>query len=215
MKLQLFGEYFFEFMLISFLLIVSIGLVIPFVPVLIGVVGYLNRDINTRRYRDIFINIKENWKIIFGFSLFETTLLVLSILNVFYFNTQVENINYVMMVASYIALIFAVIYLITGPTIILNMNVNLKQLIYNGFILFVGNIKNSLGALILVIGLVIATLYLPYIVIFMLYFVVFACSKLMKESFYILKANALGVTVEKLKQDMEVKDDYFEEISKR
>ena len=85
----------------------------------------------------------------------------------------------------------------------------------NGFILFLGSIKNSLGALIMIVLLVIATLYLPYIVIFMLYFIVLGCSKLMKESFYILKAKALGTTVEKLKKEMETKDDYYEEILKR
>ena len=216
MKLQLFGDYFFEFMIITLLLSVSFVLVIPFIPVLVGIVGYLNRDIHTRRLKDIFINIKNNWKIIIGYTIFELVLLIASILNIYYFNTQVENMNSAILVLSYIALILAMIYLITGPIILLNMNVNLKQLIYNGFILFSCNIKNSLGTIVVLISLILATLYFPYVVVLVLYFVVKSCHYLMRESFYILKAKALGKTVLELKKEQQGSDDdYYEEIYNR
>ena len=43
-------------------------------------------------------------------------------------------------------------------------------------------------------------LYFPYIVIFCFYLASLILSSLMKENFYVLKARALGISVEELKR---------------
>lgn len=211
MKWQIFGDYIFEFFVVTILLILSLALVFPFIPMVVGVIGYFRRDIHSRRFKDIFQTIKENWKILIFYTIFQLIILIVSILNIFYFNQHLEKGNYFILVVSYIALIIGIFYFITAPTIIVNMNVTFRQLLYNGFMLLMGNLKNTFLALLLVAILVVLILYFPYIIIFMFYFVTFLSQKLMKENFYKLKAKALGVSVEDLKKESE-EDEYLCEL---
>ena len=210
-KLQIFGDYVLEFFVVTILLILSLALIIPFVPMVVGVTGYFKRDINSRRFKDIFTTMKENWKILIFYTIFQLVILFASILNIFYFNNHLENKTYFILVVSYVALIIGIFYLITAPTIIVNMNVNFRQLLYNGFMLLMGNLKNTFFALVIVAGIVLLVIYFPYVIPLTFYFVTLLSSKLMLENFYRLKAKALGVTVEDLKKEFD-EDEYLSEI---
>ena len=211
MKLQIFGDYVLEFFVITILLILSLALVIPFVPMVVGVTGYFKRDINSRRFKDIFSTMKENWKILIFYTIFQLIILVASILNIFYFNSHFEQNFYFILIVSYIALILGIFYLITAPTIIVNMNVTFRQLLYNGFMLLMGKLKNTIFALALAAVVVILILYFPYVIPFMFYFVTLVSQKLMSENFLRLKAKALGVRVEDLKEESD-EDEFLSEI---
>ena len=206
MKLQLFGEYFFEFIIVTCLLIISLILIIPFPFMIVGVTGYFSNDIYTRRYRDIFICIKENWKILSLYSSFEILIILFSSLNIYYINTNLSKVNGVMLVVSYIALIIGIVYLITAPTIIVNMNVNLKQLIINSFVLLLGNLKYTIYTILLIIGVILLILYFPYVIIFSFYIVSILVQRLMNENFCVLKAKALGISVDQLKHQQQYDD---------
>lgn len=211
MKLQIIGDYLLEFFVITILMILSLALVIPFIPMVVGVTGYFKRDINSRRFKDIFTTIKENWKILIFYTLFQLVIILVSILNIFYFNNHLENSNYFILIVSHIALIMGIFYLITAPTIIVNMNVTFRQLLYNGFMLLMGKLKNTILALVLVAMIVVLILYFPYVIPLTFYFVILFSQKLMLENFYRLKAKALGVRVEDLKKESD-EDEYLCEI---
>ena len=211
MKLQIFGDYVLEFFVVTILLILSLALVIPFIPMVVGVTGYFKRDINSRRFKDIFSTIKENWKILIFYTLFQLIILFASVLNIFYFNSHLKNEFYFILIVSYIALIIGIFYLITAPTIIVNMNVTFRQLLYNGFMLLMGKLKNTIFALALAAVVVVLILYFPYVIPFMFYFVTLVSQKLMSENFLRLKAKALGVRVEDLKKESE-EDEFLSEM---
>lgn len=89
--LRLLGDVIFEYLIITLILILSICLVIPFIPVFVGVIAYLRLDINTRTLRDFWMGIKENIKILIPYSIFELTILAFSILNLYFFLTHPEK----------------------------------------------------------------------------------------------------------------------------
>lgn len=208
MSLQSIGDYILDYLVVTTLLVVSLALVIPFIPMLVGITGYFKRDIRFRRFKDIFTCIRENGKILIFYTIFQLVILLVSILNIFYMNHYPEHSNLFVLFISYIALFIGIFYLITAPTIILYMNVTFRQLLYNSLILLLGSLKNTILSLALIAVTVLAVLYFPYIVIFMLYFVVLLNQRGMLESFYKLKAKALGVRIEDLKKESE--DDEFE-----
>lgn len=203
MSLQSIGDYIFEYFVITLILLVSAALVLPFVPMLVGVTGYLERDINARRFKDIFSCIRENGKILILYTLFQLTVLGVSGLNIFYMNSYPSHGNPFILVISYVALCIGIFYLITAPTVIVHMNVNLRQLLFNSLVLLLSSLKSTGIALLLAALTVLAVLYFPYIVIGMLYFVILLNQRVMLQSFYKLKAKALGVRVEDLKKKSE------------
>lgn len=191
MKLQIYGDYVFEFLLITFLMCISLCLVIPFPLILVGITGYFKTDIHERRYKDIFIHIKENIKILIIYTAFQLCMIIIPILNIYYFNMNLDQMNNVIYVVSYVILILGIIILISAPTIIINMNVSFTQLIFNSFILLFGNLKNTLYSILLIIVLVLLVLYFPYIVIFTFYIIILFNSKFMKENLEILRTKSL------------------------
>lgn len=178
---------------------------------LVGITGYLKRDIHSRRLKDIFSTQKENWKILIIYTLFQLTILIVSILNIYYFNQHLGNATYFILVVSYIALMIGIFYLITAPTIIVHMNVTFRQLLYNSLMLFLGNLKNSFLTLATVVLVLVLVLYFPYVVPFLGYFVLSFGQNRMMENLYKLKAKALGISVEDLKKQ-EHEDEYDTEI---
>lgn len=214
MKLQVIGDYIFEFFVVSILLILSFILVIPFVPMMVGVTGYFEKDIDSRRFKDIFTTIKKNLKIVVLYTIFQMTILVVSTLNIFYFNTHLENMNAVILILSYVGLFIGLFYLVTAPIIIVHMNVTFRQLLFNSLMLLFGNIKNTLLTLLLVIFIVLLVLYFPYVVFALFYFVAFLSQKWMRENFYRLKARVLGISFEELmKQGTE--DEFLKELNEQ
>ncbi len=202
MKFEIFGDYVIEFIVITILMVLSLILVIPFVPIFVGIVGYFSKDIHSRRFKDIFINIKINWKTLISYTIFQLIIILVPSLNIYYFNNNIDKMNYIMLTLSYTTLIIGLYYLITSPTIIINMNVNFMQLLYNGLMLLFGNLKNSIISILIIILVVLLILYFPYILLLLLYFIPFISQKLMIENFYHLKAKVLGISEEELKNKL-------------
>ena len=136
--LNVFGEYAFEFLVITILMGLSAVLILPFVPMLVGVTGFFSRPMGERRFKDIFTTIRDNVRLIIIYTIFQLVILVFPVLNIYFFNTHPQNINGFVLAVSCIALVVCVIYLVTAPTIIVNMNVTLFQLLRNGFMLLFG-----------------------------------------------------------------------------
>lgn len=208
--LRLIGDILFEFFAVTLLLALSIALVLPSVAMTVGVVGYFQTDINTRRLKDIFTTIGKNIKIIVLYTLFELVLLAFSILNIYFFNTHPESVNGFVNVVSYITLFIGAVYLVHAPLIIVKMNVTFTQLLYNGIMLIFGGWWRSILALGVIAAIAALVMYFPYIVPATLYFVPFSIAKLLDESFWRLKAKALNVPVAKLKK-RSIEDDYLDE----
>lgn len=188
MKLQIYGDYAFEFLVITILFSLSLVLILPFPLMMVGICGYFQSDIHERRLIDIFKHIKENIKIIILYSIFQLVILLVPCLNIYYYNTHPELINEVIYTISYVILILGVICMVSAPTIIINMKVNLRQLIFNSFILLFSNIKNALITIILIALIVLLVIYFPYVIILTFYFILLITTKLMGENLSIIKA---------------------------
>ena len=208
--LQLFGEYVLEIFVISLLIAASALLILPSIPMIIGVVGVFKTDKNTRRFKDIFTTIGSNIVIIVLYTLFELVIIVFPILNIYFFNTHPENINYFVLAVCWVALVVGAIYFVHAPIIIVNMKVTFRQLLYNGFMLIFGGLIRSVLAVGMVAGIVAIILYYPYVVPLTLYLFPFLLSKLLTENFLELKAKATKTSVYELKKNIG-KDDYLNE----
>ena len=176
----------------------------------LGVTGYFSRDINSRRFKDIFTTIGRNWKILICYTLFQLIIIVFPVLNIYFFNTHPENTNYFVLAVSVIALVVGIIYLATAPTVIVNMDLKFRQLIYNGIMMLFGSLWRSIISVALIGGIVAIILYYPYVVVLTLYAVPCIISRLMTENFYHLKAKALNTSVFELKKKQH-DDDYLDE----
>lgn len=199
--LQLFGEYVWEIFVVSLLLAASALLIIPFIPMFVGIIGFFKSDKKNRRFKDIFTTIGSNIVIIIFYTLFELVIIVFPVLNIYFFNTHPENTNYFVLAVCIIALVVGIIYLMNGPIIIVNMKVNIGQLFYNGIKLLTGGIWRSLLSLAVMGGVVAIIMFYPYVLPLTLYIVPFLLSLLLTENFYVLKAKALKVSVYELKNN--------------
>lgn len=208
--LRIVGDYALEILIVTVLVALSALSVIFFVPVIVGVTGYFSNDINTRRFKDIFTTIGKNWKVLIFYTLFQLIIIVFPILNIYFFNTHPENTNYFVLAVSVVALVVGIMYLATAPTVIVNMNVKFRHLIYNGIMMLFGSLWRSIVAVLLIGGVVAIILYYPYVVVLTLYAVPFVITILMKENFYHLKAKALNTSVFELKKKSN-DDDYLDE----
>ena len=211
--LQLFGEYAFEFIVVTLLLALSAVLIIPFIPMTVGVVGYFKRNIHARRFKDIFTTIGANWKILIFYTVFQLIIIVFPVLNIYFFTTHPENTNYFVLAVSCVALVVGAMYLVSAPVIIVNMKVTFRQLIYNGIMLMFGGPWRSLLSLACVGGIIALILFYPYVVPLTLYAAPYLVSILMTENFYHLKAKATGVSVFELKKQLN-EDDFLDEDGK-
>ena len=208
--LRILGDYALEFIVVTLLVALSALSVIFFVPMIVGVTGFFQNDINTRRFKDIFTSIGRNWKILIFYTLFQLIIIVFPVLNIYFFNTHPENTNYFVLAVSVIALVVGIIYLATAPTVIVNMEMKFRQLIYNGIMMLFGSLWRSIVSVLIIAGIVALILFYPYAVVVTLYLAPMAISKLMIENFYHLKAKALNTSVFELKKKAK-DDDYLDE----
>ena len=205
------GEFILEFVVVTLLVALSAALVLPFVPMMVGLNGFFRNKKDVRLFRDIFKTIGENWKILIPYTIFQLLITVFPILNIYYFNTHLDQMNYFILAVSYVALFVGVIYFTTAPTIIVNMRVGFFQLLRNGFMLLFGGLLRSLLSLLLMAGVVALILFYPYAIVGVLYFAPFLLTKMMTENFYVLKARALGTNVYTVKK-AELEDDYVQQV---
>ena len=211
--LRLFGDYALEILVITLLLTLSACSVIFFVPMLVGAAGFFKNNIDVRLFKDIFITISRNWKIIIFYTVFQLVIIVFPILNIYYFNTHAEALNFIgyfVLAVSCIALIVGAIFLTTAPTVIVNMNVTFRQLLYNGVMLIFGGAIRSLVCVAVVAGVFALFIFYPFAVILTLYVSTYLISRFMNENIIKLKAKALKVSVYQLKKKPE-NDGYLDE----
>lgn len=208
--LRIFGDYLFEYFTITLLLILSFVLIIPFIPIFIGIVSYFRRKLDDRMLKDIFKPIKDNFKIIILFTIFELVLIIFSVLNIYYMNTNLEQMNTVMLFISYTGLIIGIYLLIHSPVIILDMKVNFRQLLFNSVFLIMGGFKNTLLCIVGVLVYELIGITVPYLTIVLIYFIPFLISKLTSKNIIQLKAIRMNTTVAELTK-MENQDDYLDE----
>ena len=208
--LRILGDYALEFLVITVLVALSAASVIFFVPMIVGVTGYFSRGMDARRFKDIFTTIGRNWKILIIYTIFQLVIVVVPILNIYFFNTHPANVNYFVLAVSVVALIVGIVYLATAPTVIVNMEVKFPQLLYNGVMMLFGSLWRSLIAVLLIAGVVALILFYPYLVAVTLYFAPMLISRMMTENFYRLKAKALKTSVFELRKK-ENADDYLDE----
>lgn len=208
--LRTLGDYALEILVVTALLAVSAFTVVGFVPMTVGVIGFFGREMGTRRFKDIFTTIGRNWKILIGYTIFQLLIIVVPVLNIYFFNTHPLDVNYFILAVSVVVLFAGVLYLVAAPTVIVNMNVTFPQLLYNGFMMVFGSLWRSVAAFALAAGVVALILYYPYAVILTLYLVPMLNASLMNESFLRLKAKALSTSVHELKKQQK-EDDYLDE----
>ena len=208
--LRVLGDYALEFLVITVLVALSAASVIFFVPMIVGVTGYFSRGMDARRFKDIFTTIGRNWKILIIYTIFQLVIVVVPILNIYFFNTHPANVNYFVLAVSVVALIVGIVYLATAPTVIVNMEVKFPQLLYNGVMMLFGSLWRSLIAVLLIAGVVALILFYPYLVAVTLYFAPMVITRMMTENFYRLKAKALKTSVFELRKK-ENADDYLDE----
>ena len=108
---QILGEYILEIVVVTLLVALSAATVVFFIPMMVGLAGYFRYKKNVRTFRDIFATMKENALILIPYTIFELLITVFPILNIYYFNTHLENTNYIVLAVSYVALVLGVIYL--------------------------------------------------------------------------------------------------------
>ena len=201
--MRILGDYILEIVVITLITAASIASVILFIPCMVGLNNYFKNKKDVRLFRDIFTPIKEDYKVIIPFTIFELLITVFPILNIYFFNTNPEKINVIILGVSYVALFVGAIYFVTGPTIISNMNVTFFQLLRNGFMLLFGSLVRSVAALLIVAGVVALILLYPYALPATLYLVPLLVTKLMMENFYTLKARVLHTNVYNIKKQNE------------
>lgn len=208
--LRIVGSYIFEYFLITLLLILSLILVIPFIPVYIGVYNFFKRPMDDRMFIDIFKTIKREFKIIIPYSLVELGLIIFGGLNVYYMTNNPENMNLLFLIASYIALIIALILFIHAPAIISNMNVSFRQLLVNSFMLTFGGVLNSLLMAAIVVIYLFGVLNFATLIPIGLYFLCLINNQTIERNILTLKARSMNMSVEELKRKQN-EDDYIDE----
>ena len=208
--LRVVGDYALEFLVVTLLVALSAVTILPFIPMLVGVTAFFGNEMGTRRFKDIFTAIGANWKILIFYTLFQLVIILFTVLNIYFFNTHPEQMNYFILAVSYVALVVGMVFLSTAPTVIVNMNVNFFQLLRNGIMMVFGSWWRSLASIAIIAGIVAMIIYYPYPIVLTLYVAPLINTKLMQENFYHLKAKALGTSVYELKKKQK-EDDYLDE----
>lgn len=208
--LRIVGDYALEFLVITLLVAVSAVTILPLIPLLVGLTAFFGNAMGTRRFKDIFVAIGVNWKILIFYTLFQLVIIVFPVLNLYFLNTHPEQMNYFFLAVSCITLFVGVVYLATAPTIIVNMKVNFFELLRNGIMLLFGSWWRGIVCIGVIAGVVAMIVYYPYPIVLTLYAVPLLIAKLMNENFLHLKAKALGTTVYELKKKLK-EDDYLDE----
>lgn len=185
-----FGTFLFDFLVITILLTLSLVLVFPFPFILTGVHNFFLYKFEDRRLANIFNILKPNFKILLKFSLFWGVVVILSVFEIVFFNINGLR-NDILTFICYLLLILSVIFITDAPIIIIRMNVNLKQLLFNCITLIYGCWWFLLISFIVTIGYFVAFAYFPYIGGAGLYLLVFIANHASRRAIRNLMAKRL------------------------
>jgi hypothetical protein len=82
-----YGSLAFDYFIITAIFVLSLILVLPFISVYIGIIGYFEKPLWERELLDIFRTIKDNYRIIIKVNVLVIVMLVASLLNINYFKS--------------------------------------------------------------------------------------------------------------------------------
>ena len=204
------GSYIFEYLIVTLLLVLSLTLIIPFIPVYIGVYNFFKRPMDDRALSDIFKTIKNEFRIIIPFTFIELGLIIFGGLNVYYMTNNPQHMNPLFLTASYIALIIALILFIHAPAIISNMDVTFRELLVNSFTVILGGVTNSLLMAAILIIYLIGIMNFALLAPIGIYVLCLINNQTIERNILTLKAKSLNMTVEELKRKQN-EDDYIDE----
>lgn len=201
------GTIVFDFLVITVLLTLSLVLVFPFPFIVTGVHNYFLYKLDDRRLANIFNIIGENWKILLKFSLVWGIVLILSVLEIVYFNSVWPGHNFLTLLC-YVLLILCIILITNAPMIIIRMKVSLPQLLFNCVTLIYGCWWFLLIAYIVTIGYCVAFSFYPYISGAGLYFLVLIDNLAARKAIRKLMAKAKKVPVSEIvePENMDITD---------
>ncbi len=208
-KLRHVGTIIFDYIINSLLLTVSLVLVVPFIAMYTGIFSQLDKITDARKLKKTFLAIKDNYAIIIKLTIFVLVSVALCVCSIIYVAPLNDSISIVVLVVSYVLLIFTMIIFVNSPILITNMNLTFKQLLFNSFTLIFGKWYMSILLFVFTIGILVLCGNYIYLTPLFVYGHCIACYKLSSINFLNLKARALNTTVNELKKD--VKDPYFDE----
>ena len=195
--IQKVGTVVFDFLAITILLTLSLVLVFPFPFILTGVYHYFLYRLDDRRLANIFNIIGENWRILLKFSLLWGIVLILSVLEIVYFNSVWPGHNFLTLVC-YVLLILCIILVTNMPMIVIRMKVTLPQLLFNCITLIYGCWWFLLIAYAVIIGYCVAFSFFPYISGAGLYFLALIGNLASRKAIRKLMAKAKKVPVSEI-----------------
>lgn len=128
----------FDFIVVSILLSFSCLTLLPLVFVFGGVVHFYSIPYVDRRLKNIFVYIKNNWKILLKLEILMLVMWIFPVLTLYVLKTSIPGYA-VMMFLSYMVLFLSLIPFANGPVLIDKMNLNLKQLAINSYLMIMGS----------------------------------------------------------------------------
>lgn len=127
------GTDLYDALLITLLMSVSFVLVIPFIPIVIGVQAYYQFDRNERRLRLIFETLYENRRLIARYTLFTLGTLGIATLNIAYFSPLIATGHGIFVGVNWVVIGIVALSFIYAPMVIIMMKVTLWQLLFNAW----------------------------------------------------------------------------------
>ena len=199
-KLRIICNNLFDYLVIDLLLILSIALIFPFPSIFVGVVHYFERSRDDRRLGDIFAVYKDNWSILIKFSLYIVIAYAAAIADIVFLRRP--EVGYIVInIIGYTVLILATITLINGPMLILHMNLNFKQLLFNSYMLIFGKWWLFLIIIIIYAGVVVLCIFFPYVSPIFPVILAAIASYSTRVNFRVLKEKAMAKMGQKEKED--------------
>ncbi|HBY65711.1 MAG TPA: hypothetical protein DEG42_04950 [Acholeplasmataceae bacterium] len=177
-KLDTIGNIVFDYIISVVILNLSLLLIIPFIPLWVGYQKYVETDLHSRSLRSIFINIKENLRIVSQLTLFLLIIFGFAFINLLWLETEIAFLDIIIKIFSYIMLWIGLTVLIYSPTIITNMNVKFKELIYNSIMLIFGGIINYILSMSLLVVFMYLSIQYIFVLVFGIPLVIYMISRL-------------------------------------
>ncbi len=128
------GTDLYDALLITLLVSMSVVLVIPFIPMIVGVQAYYRSERNDRRLRTIFTTIYENRRLIARYTLFTLGTLGIATLNIAYFSPLITTGHGLFVGVNWVVVSIVALSFIYAPMVIVMMKVTLRQLLFNAWI---------------------------------------------------------------------------------
>jgi uncharacterized membrane protein YesL len=159
------GGALFDYMAISFILLLSFALVIPFLPVVIGVHAYAVASKEERSLMLLFTTVFRTRLKVWLFGIAMTLILIVAGLNIAAFPFQDLPGSIVITIISWIIAFLSVNTFLYAAVLLLHMDLHFGQLVYNALVLAIGSPLDWIASM-LSIGILIGmALWNPIVVL--------------------------------------------------